>query len=374
MTQEKRTVLLRAISSRKVLGRLTLLLVLGMAIACFWPLLPPGNTAVWVAGGHGVDFGKHGLLLGPGPLRTDYPATSGCTLDLWVEPDRPDAKGAILAAYSPANARLLTVEQFRDGLAVRSSAPGDPLRTGGAQLYTDNVFSPGKPVLLTITSTGRGTSAFVNGIWRRTVPNYRICQAMFGGKLVVGTGAASSFGWRGRLAGMAIIDHALTPAEAREDYRAWPNRPGPALRERSGLISLYPFDEGSGVRVHDEISGANGFWMPDRYRVVAKPFLSPPSFDHHADIVNNVIGFIPLGFTLCGYLSSLWRRGTAVVATVLLCGLFSLTIEMLQWYLPTRDSSTTDFITNTAGGIVGVLLYRLSHLWIEAPWRQSPTH
>jgi VanZ family protein len=354
---------LQAVLSRKALGRLTLLLVVAMAFACFWPFSAPRNSASWSAAGHAVAFGKHGVLLGPAPLRPDDVADSGCTLHLWVEPDQADAKGAILAAYSPANPRLLIVEQFGDGLAVRSLAPRAPARTGGAQLYVDRVFAPGKLVLLTLTSDGRGTTAFVNGVFRKTVPDFQICRALFTGKLVAGTSAASGYGWQGRLAGIAVFDRALGPEEVRQDYDAWPRHPGPALGNRAGVIALYLFDEGSGTRVRDEISGANSFYMPGRYLVVAKRFLSPPSLDNPADIVANIMGFMPLGFTLCGYLSFRWGIRTAVVITVLLCGLFSLTIEMLQWFLPTRDSDMTDVITNTAGAAGGALLYRLSRVW-----------
>jgi hypothetical protein len=202
---------LRAIFGERTLGRLTLLLVLAMVVAYFWPFLSPVNNASWITGGNGVVFGKHGILIGSGPLRPDDIAKSGCTLDLWVEPAQSDAKGAILATFSAANPRLLRVEQFRDGLAVRSAAPGDPVRTGGAQLYADRVFVPGKPALLTITSNGWGTKAFVNGIFRRAAPDFRICHALLTGTLVAGTAADSDFGWRGRLSGIAIFSHLLSP-------------------------------------------------------------------------------------------------------------------------------------------------------------------
>ncbi len=349
----------QTIFSQTVLFRLTILLSLAIAIACLWPFLPPRNTASWVAGRRGVAFGKHGVLLGPGPLQPPNAAVSGCTLDLWVEPDKADTTGVILAAYSRANPRLLQVEQLRDGLAVRRAEPVDPLRTGGAQLYADGVFASGKPVLLTITSDGRGTKAFVNGTFRKAAPDFQICNGMLTGKFVAGTGAASDYGWQGRLAGIAIFSRPLSPGELREDYNISPGYPSPVFGNRRGLVALYRFDEGSGIRVRDEVSGDNSFSMPARYIVVAKSLLSPPSFDNPTDIVSNVIGFIPLGFALYGHLSFRGRKGPRVVAAVLLCGLFSLLIETLQWFLPTRDSDMTDVITNTVGAACGVLLYVL---------------
>ena len=46
------------------------------------------------------------------------------------------------------------------------------------------------------------------------------------------------------------------------------------------------------------------------------------------------------------------------MAAFILGGMVSLTIEILQVYLPTRGSDTTDVITNVLGTCVGVILYR----------------
>jgi VanZ family protein len=368
---KKSMVWLEAIFSREASGRLTLFLILAMAVACLWPFWAPMNTASWMASSDGVAFGKHGILVSSGPLRPGDMADSGCTLDLWVEPAQADAKGAILAAFSPANPRLLRVEQFSDGLAIRSAAPGDPIRTGGAQLYADRIFVPGKAVLLTITSNSWGTKAFINGNLRRAVPNFRICHALVDGRLVAGTAADSDYGWRGQLTGIAIFSHVLSPEEIQRDSNTWAYHPGPALGNREGLIALYLFNEGRGNRVRDKVAGANSFYMPDRYLIVAKRFLSAPSFDNHTDMLANIIGFMPLGFTLCAYLlSSRWGKGTSIIATVLLCGLFSLVIEILQWFLPTRDSDMTDVIMNIVGAAGGALLCRLSRVCLAVSLRE----
>ncbi len=203
-------VLLRAVLSRTSLGWQTFLLVVAMSVACFWPFVAPKNTASWIAGGRGIAFGSHGVLLGREPLGLNNPEPSACTLDLWLQPDRGDIKGVILATYSPANSRLFRVEQFQDGLAVRSSAPGDPAQTGGAQLFADHVFAPSKPVFVTIVgSDERGTEVFVNGIFTSGNPAFRVCSRMFSGKLVAGTAAESDDPWQGLLTGLAVRSRAL---------------------------------------------------------------------------------------------------------------------------------------------------------------------
>jgi glycopeptide antibiotics resistance protein len=79
-------------------------------------------------------------------------------------------------------------------------------------------------------------------------------------------------------------------------------------------------------------------------------------------VLINIVGFIPFGFLFCAYLSLAGRIKRPALVTILLGFTLSLTIESLQAFLPTRDSSTADVINNTLGTCFGVWLYRLN-LW-----------
>jgi glycopeptide antibiotics resistance protein len=48
----------------------------------------------------------------------------------------------------------------------------------------------------------------------------------------------------------------------------------------------------------------------------------------------------------------------AIILTIIFGCAISFIIEATQFYLPTRDSDSMDFINNTLGTILGALLYR----------------
>jgi glycopeptide antibiotics resistance protein len=76
-----------------------------------------------------------------------------------------------------------------------------------------------------------------------------------------------------------------------------------------------------------------------------------------ADIFINIGGFVPFGLALSAFLASLGRIRRVWVATIVGGLLVSLTIEVLQFYLPTRNSDLTDVVTNTLGTGLGAVLW-----------------
>jgi glycopeptide antibiotics resistance protein len=131
-----------------------------------------------------------------------------------------------------------------------------------------------------------------------------------------------------------------------------------------GPVSLYLFDEHSGTLAHDSVGGHH-LLIPSRFEVLQKTILVPPWEDFRftrsylMDILTNILGFIPFGFFFSVYLWLRKLRSTyrILLISVLFAGCTSLSIELIQIYLPTRSSQLTDVITNILGATLGVILF-----------------
>jgi len=123
--------------------------------------------------------------------------------------------------------------------------------------------------------------------------------------------------------------------------------------------------------------------IPSYFSVPHKPLLASPleEFDWtrswRADVIANIIGFMPFGFVLCGFFGMALPRGQAILVSTLVGGSLSLFVEFLQYYIPQRDSSLTDVMSNTTGTLLGALiaspeLVRLAlRLMFLIPWKRA---
>jgi len=346
--------------AEKVLRLLCASVLIAILTAGLWPFHAPKNQVEWLS--DGLHFGKYGVILSPEPLRVAglEPGTS-CSVEIWLQPDIVDIGGTILAFYAPGNRNVpLSVHQSLGDLLLRR----ETVRPRGAKAkwYIENAFHKNKQLFVAISSNRQGTAVYLNDALVRMSPRFGLSSKDLSGQLVVGSHPVAGDGWRGRLKGLAIFTRELSAGEVLHDYEAWITNQ-PAEIKNEGPVALYLFDEGKGTLVHNRMNPSTDLHIPERYSVLHKAFLQPPwddfdpSWGYCQNVLINIGGFIPLGFLFCAYFASVRRLNRALLATVVLGGVVSLAIEVLQGFLPTRDSGTTDIITNTLGTGIGAMLY-----------------
>lgn len=128
-------------------------------------------------------------------------------------------------------------------------------------------------------------------------------------------------------------------------------------------MAFYPFNERGGNIVHNAIPFQPDLVTPRHYLILRQPFLSPPwrgfepNWAYAKDVFLNIAGFVPLGFFLSAYLSSVGSIRRPLIVAVCFGCTVSLLIEVLQAYIPVRESGMTDVITNTLGAFLGAMFY-----------------
>lgn len=345
------------------LGTICVCLVLGMLIAGLLPFHQPRNNVTWITNKTGLNFGYHGTVLSSGAFNlSDGETRQPCSLEMRLKVATGDG-GTIVAFYSSDNLEKFSVRQDGTDLVLDSERRDAQRRTIFSGFSIDNVFRPETPALFTISSGSRGTEVYLDGLLIKTVPWFRISSADLDGQLVVGTSPVKNDDWSGQLQGLAIYGHELTAADVLAHYQTRVTNGLPYASENERIAVLYLFDEHSGKVVHNHGSSKVELNIPDKYTILHEKFLEPAwkEFNLRANYwksaLINVVGFVPFGFFCCAYLSLTKPAGRAAVVTVAFGFAVSLTIEVLQAYLPTRDSGTTDLITNTLGTGLGVMLY-----------------
>ena len=346
----------------RIPGSVCLLVLCGILLAGLLPFRGPRNGVTWLRNQNGLRLSGRSTLWSDGsfPL-LDGGSGDSCSIEIWLQPGLPRDSSIILAFSTPENPRELTLHQYRSLLIVQTRVPGgwNPASIIGA----DGVFHQGTPAFVTISSGPQQTVMYVNGALARTFPGSRIgpdCR----GRLVLGTSPTMDDSWRGQVRGLALYGAELGADEARRHYESWTTRGSPAIADREHAVGLYLFNEGSGDIVHNSVATGINLEIPARYQLVHQVFLQPfwheykPKWSYWKDILINIVGFMPLGFFFFAYWSTVQPIRRAALVTTLLGLAVSLTIEVLQSQIPTRDSGTTDLITNTLGTFLGVGLCR----------------
>ena len=346
-------------------------------VAALYPFNPhPPNHVTWLTVSAGLHFGGHGTVVSssvfPAPA-----ADASCSIELWADAAPGTTSGTLFSFFSPTDPARFFVMQYRKEIVFQRS-----LRTALGErqwsFMAVPAFHPGEPSFVALTENPHARAAYVDGIRLEKSTRLAPFCADLTGWLVLGTSPVSDSSWRGTLRGLAVFGSELSAAEALEDFHSWKDNGRPAGATTQNLRALYLFDERAGAVIHNRAGNAPDLSIPDYYRVPFKPFLKTPwrefkpSLDYLADVLVNIVGFVPLGFVFCSYFFTVRRLGRAQAITIFLGFLVSLSIETLQGFLPTRDSGMTDIITNTAGTALGTMLFHWKPVQdIYSRWRIS---
>ena len=353
------------------LATLCVVLTLGL-----WPFHSPKNEVTWLENQNGLRFGTYGTVSSSGAFQiAGAESTAAGSVELWLQPRRIWDSCTLLSFYTPGNLSHFSLRQSLTDLELQSRIRDDPQSTNSARLYVNNLFRRSGPVFVTITSGTHGTAVYANGVLARRAPRFQLPPQGFTGSLILGDSPGQPDNWSGQLLGLAIYRRELTAAQVLRHYETWTRLERPEISGEERNVALYLFNERAGNVVHDQAGSGVNLSIPEKYVVLDQIFLEPfwkefnLSRSYWESAVKNIVGFIPFGFCFYACLSAHKTRRTALV-TVILGTLTSLTIEILQAYLPTRDSGTTDLFTNTFGTYLGVVACRTVSPILAArfPW------
>jgi VanZ like family/Concanavalin A-like lectin/glucanases superfamily len=339
--------------------------VFAVLFGTLWPFNPfPANNVQWVPEANGVRFGPGGLVHSQSDLQaaTTAGAGQGVSLELLVRPERVDSGGTILSFYERGNPQKLMVRQWTDGLLVTHDWFDKQGRKSTTKFDVDHAFRVERMLHLTMTFGPNGAVVYRNGAQPQLFRRFTISPSDVSGQIVLGTSAVDFRPWQGEVSGLAIYSKELTAAEVARHYVDWTAVPTAALPDPNYALAGYLFHEHQGRVIHSDPGWGPDLIIPRSFDVPDKEMLTSairefePTRLYFNDLVVNILGFMPLGAILCVYFSLMGPRSRAIWFATLIGGVLSLAIEVMQAYIPSRDSGMTDIMTNTAGALLGAAI------------------
>ncbi len=333
-----------------------------------WPFdLFPRNQVSWLGDADGVQFGEKARIYSSSTFEVPEPKeNSFCSLEVWLQPVVGYLNGSatILVFSAPDNPFQFRVRQDLDVLLLRRDSRDTQNQLQTISIDIEHFFRQEEQVFLTITMSPKGTSVYRNGSLLNVFPRFGLSCKDFSGQLILGGSLLIYRSWPGKLFGLGIYKQELTPEQVLRHFAMRPQKVASQAFRNERLLALYSFSERTGRIVHNSIASAPGLYIPRIFRIPRKKMLTLPWEEFSPDLAYvlhlllNVAGFVPFGFFFFAYLTWDRRWKQAAITTILLGGIISLTIEILQGFSISRVSGVTDIITNTLGTGLGVMLWK----------------
>lgn len=340
----------------------------------------PANNIEWLPAGEGLCFNRFAIAYTTSffPPADAASRDAGLTIELAFRSMELTSGnfGYLLSVYAGDDRSQLLIGQWRHWLLIMNGADHDG-RQGVKKVQVDISGTEGHTHLLTIASGRKGTSVYLNGKLARTESSLQLFYPFQPGltRLTLGNSVYGQHPWHGLVAGLALYDVAVDP-EVIRGHEAQRTVGTLAGKNRGAAPRIqYRFDVLAGELVAN-IAGENyPLHVPERMVILKKEFLgwhevlNSRKWSIVQDVGINLLGFVPLGWMLCATLSRLGGfagRRYLWLAIGLACA-FSLSLEVAQAWIPSRDSSLIDLVMNTFGATVGGWIYSLGGL-VQRLW------
>jgi len=350
---------------KRVLKVICICMGCGLLVVGLWPFAAPKNDVSWLESGSGLHFGAHASAVSAGEfLRSEV--GDGEALETWVRPASATQSKTVFSFDGAGGADgSFTVQQKRTALVVRRHNVTNAGEDRTAVFKVDGVFHQNQTRFVAIILKPHSTDVYVDGSLVKVAEIFGLSSNNLIGRLILANSPSADASWSGEFFGMAIYQRQLTQLEVADHYKRWERGPIPEPGDKA-MVGSYRFDEQKGEIVHNQIDSATDVVIPTKYSIVHPRFLASPlepyqwdvpGISYWKDVGLNIAGFIPAGFLFASYFRS--SSQTRWYWAALVCGFgISAVIEVLQRFLPTRDSDMTDVITNTMGTVIGIVCYR----------------
>jgi len=229
----------------------------------------------------------------------------------------------------------------------------------------DSVFRPGKEVNISIISGIQEMKVYVDGKCKygRQDNSIKAGDVIHPGRIVVGNSPQGNTAWEGIIRNIEIFGKELSEDELVGGQKWRSTQTLELAGDNHNRIAYYDFGKESRFRIANDFGKDKGLYVPRFFTMLKLNILSLPdigriwSKDSILDYSVNFIGFIPFGFLLASlvYIKRP-KRKTAIAVATGFGGIFSLFIELVQVYIPTRSSEISDLFLNTLGSFFGALM------------------
>ncbi|MFH1083017.1 MAG: VanZ family protein [Pseudomonadota bacterium] len=302
-----------------------------------------------------------------------------------IRPEVLDKKGFshILTLHNGDDESQLMMGQWLSSIVFMNGNDYENKKQG-KKIWANTADADSNEIFVTVTSGIGGTSLYLNGqlVKKQKDMILKVPKGDSKSRLIIGNSIYGKHSWEGRIRGLAFYRNVFPDHRAALHYSEWVKDGNFRFAEKEKPWILYTFDEKTGGRHEagsmrrggqwkrqgialDHGTGRNNLTIPERMTVFKKALLQTsieklkPYSSFIGDFIINLLGFMPFGFIFSALVFRL--RGKFPIYFILIAVgagfLLSLSIEILQAWLPSRCSDAFDLILNTTGALFGSVIF-----------------